>query len=393
MMRYSTGHIIAVALRILAIVLLLAAVPQVTQRYFASAKNLDAAETTAPAGNTTNGDISSHPLYAAYKFEKSPNVVNIGVQPLYMPTNIIVEAMKRDAVLGREMEKIGVKLKFYDFLKGADVNFFLQRGDLHGGFAGDMPTLVAASKMKIKIPALAEMGFTSIVSKKLYSIKELRGRRIGYAFGSNAHYGLLNALTAAGIAPNDVSLVAMEISDMPDALAAGRIDAFSAWEPTVKETLKSQPKTRVIHRSISSGYLYFTQDFCTQRTDALRAVLAAEIRAVRWLQRDRENLLRAAGWAADAASVVSRQKNALTRKQTAWLAANDLLGMDSEPRIPMRELSEGGQLHTEFQFLKSIRLVEQSTQWSAVLESFDTAVMDEILANPSKYRVRDYDYH
>ena len=403
-MRYSAGHIIAVALRALAIVLLLAAVPQVANRHFMSANNLDAAATASAAG-----DLTTHPLYSTYKFEKSPNVVNIGVQPLWLPVNIIVAAMKRDAVLGREMEKIGVKLRFYDFLKGTDLNFFLQRGDLHGGFSGDVPALTAASKMKIKIPALAQMGFTSIVSKQHYTINYLRGRRIGYAYGSNAHYALLNALAAEGMELKDVRLVPMEITDMQGALAADKIDAFSAWEPVVEKTLKAQPNARAIHRSLSSGYLYFTQDFCAGHPDALRAILAAEIRAVYWLQSDGNNLLRAAGWADDAEKSFSSGRQTpsdaggrtpsdaggqapLSQKRTAALAANDFLGMDSEPRIPMRELSEGCLIYNEFRFLKEIRMIPQSAQWPSVRRSFDTAVMNEIIANPFKYRVSEYDY-
>jgi hypothetical protein len=82
----------------------------------------------------------------------------------------------------------------------------------------------------------------------------------------------------------------------------------------------------------------------------------------------------------------------LSQKRTAALAANDFLGMDSEPRIPMRELSEGGLIYNEFRFLKEIRMIPQSAQWPSVRGSFDTAVMNEIIANPFKYRVSEYDY-
>jgi NitT/TauT family transport system substrate-binding protein len=403
-MRYIARHNLAAA----AAVLIVLAAPAAAHRFFAPDETLYAAMTVSPTV-----DMAAHPLYSAYKFERRPGVVNIGVQPFYLPVNIIVEAMKHDAVLKREMEKAGIEIRFYNFLKGADLNFFLLRGDLQSGFAGDMPALVAASRMKIKIPALAQMGFTSIVSQKHRTIKDLRGGNIGCALGSNAHYALLTALAVEGMSAGDVRLVPMEINDMPAALASGRIDAFAAWEPTVEETLDTRPRARTIHRTLSSGYLYFAGDFYSAHPDAVRAILAAEIRAVHWLQRDEGNLMRAVGWAAVTEKSFSGRASdaggrtpteggrtpteggrapALTRKQTAALAAKDILGMDSEPRVPMREISAGGLLYNEFEFLKEIGEVPQSARWRPVAESFDSRVMDEILANPSKYRVNEYDY-
>ena len=51
-------------------------------------------------------------------------------------------------------------------------------------------------------------------------IKDLRGKLIGYPFGSNAHYALLQTLSAAGLRETDVHLVRLnvnnyQVQDMP----------------------------------------------------------------------------------------------------------------------------------------------------------------------------------
>jgi len=84
------------------------------------------------------------------------------------------------------------------------VNFFLGRGDIDAGIGGDMPTLTAATNLDIVIPVMIQRGFISIVSNRQMLVEQLKGKRIGYAFGSNAHYALLKTLATAGLNENDV---------------------------------------------------------------------------------------------------------------------------------------------------------------------------------------------
>lgn len=78
----------------------------------------------------TTPDLCNHPVYSNYKFNNSDDIVNLGVQPIYSPTGLISEAMKRDAVLHKELSRSGINARFYPFLKGDDVNYFLRRDDI-----------------------------------------------------------------------------------------------------------------------------------------------------------------------------------------------------------------------------------------------------------------------
>lgn len=269
-------------------------------------------------------DLLKHPVYSEYRFDNSTKTVNMGTQPLYMPTGLITEALKRDRILKRVLDDLGVKLQSFAFLKGDDVNFFLQRGDLDLGIGGDMPALSAAASFGVVIPTIIQQGFTSIVARKHMLIKDLKGQRIGYAYGSNAHYALLDILHSNRMTPEQVELVPMNVTDMPEALHAHQITAFSAWEPTPRLAQKRDPSLVTICRKITTGYLYINQDFMHDRPEVSRFMVAAQIRAIRWMLASKQNLLAACQWTLHATEGLTGNELGLTVQDIANLAQEDI---------------------------------------------------------------------
>ncbi len=343
-----------------------------------------------PTVNTP--DLSDHPIYSKYKFNNTENVINLGVQPNYSPTGFITEVMKRDTVLRKDLSALGVEVCYYSFLKGGDVNYFLRKGDIDVGIGGDMPAVTAAATMDVIVPALIQQGFTSIVANRFMLIKELRGKKIGYALGSNAHYALLKALSTARLTEEQVRLVPMEANEMPEALHSGEIAAFSAWEPTPAITLIKYPESLVIHRYLSSGYIYFTKTFSDKYPEIVLQIIAAEVRALRWMQRNRKNLLRASEWVLQAAESLTNQKSKLTIEQNAALAKKDILGIASAPIIPQSDLRQNGPLHTEFEFLKTLDKIPASASWEKVQKSFDFQIMIDVIKHSKKHKLNEFNY-
>ena len=337
-------------------------------------------------------DLSHHPVYSKYKFNNSENVINLGVQPLYSPTGFITETIKRDKNLHHALSGLGMTIRFYAFLKGDDVNYFLRKGDIDVGIGGDMPAITAAATMDIVIPALIQQGFTSVIANRSMLIRELRGNKIGYAFGSNAHYALLKALSSDRLSEGQVSLIPMEVNEMPGALHSGKITAFSAWEPTPAITLLKYPENVVIHRYLSSGYIYFTKTYSDKYPDVVRQIIAAEIRALRWMQSSRKNLMRASEWALQASESLTNQKIELSVEQNASLAENDLLGLASEPIIPQNDLRQNGPLHMEFEFLKTLGNIPASTNWENIHNSFDLQIIIDVLTHSKEYKLNKFNY-
>ncbi len=346
----------------------------------------------SPETYTRDTNLTNHPLYSTYDFDNTEKVINIGAQPLYMPTGLISETMKRDVILKNALKERGVEIRFYPFLKGHDVNTFLLSGDLDAGIGGDMPAISIAAKMDIVIASRVQFGFVSIVANQQMTIDKLKGKRIGFAYGSNAHYALLNTLSSAGLDESQVDLLSMEVSDMLSALIKDKIDAFSAWEPTPEIAIKQGLNNTIIHRSLSSGYLYFDKNFYDNYPEISNLVLAAEIRALKWMKRDRQNLLRASRWAIDAFNKLSGRKIGLTTEEFADLALRDIVGSHFPPVISKNEISERGRIFHEFEFLKKLGMIQASSKWERVRDSFDRDILKKILSQPEALRLEEFLY-
>ncbi|MDM8535518.1 ABC transporter substrate-binding protein [Desulfobacterales bacterium HSG17] len=338
-------------------------------------------------------NISDNPVYNKYEFNESDKVIYLGTQPLYLPSGVITETMKRDKLFTDELSSLAMKIHYYPFFKGNDVNIFIQRGKLDAGVGGDMPALRLASIFKIIIPAMIQYGPVSIVTREPLLIKNLRRRRIGYAFGSNAHFALLDILSSANLTTADLDLIPLEVTQMPEALHNKEIDAFCAWEPT-PETAFQKYSYFADHKKMSSGFLYFTKHFADKNPEAVYLIIASQIRAIRWLKLDRTNLLYACKWAMDAGANLSGEKTILTIKQYADLAQKDILGRHSVSsyHIPEDSLADSGNLYKEFIFLKQISRISSDSKWNLVYDSFDTDMLTEIIQNPGKYRLNEFDY-
>ncbi len=338
----------------------------------------------------TGSDIENHPIYREYTFSPAKHVIDIGVQPLWIPTSILTEVMKRDAVLCERLRALGVELVFHSFLKGDDVNYFLEKGDLDAGVGGDMPTLRAVADGAVAV-SLFQVGPVSIISRDVQEVVQLKSMRIGYAHGSNAHFYLLNTLEKHGMGAGDVRLTPMEVTDMPEALAAGRIDAFSAWEPTPAITLYRYPEFKKTHQGRSHGFLYVSPAMYTEHPEIVRHLLASEVRALRWIRKSKKNILTAAGWARASAAAMTGEAIPLSREEIAALALEDLPGfrIKKYPGITARLLADDSPLVREFTFLQKFGYIENGVDWREVRERFDRQQMEHILNDWAPYGVHE----
>lgn len=337
-------------------------------------------------------DLSDHPVYRDYHFGKADHVIDFGTQPVWLPTCMISETMRRDVLLKKALAEQGLEIQFHSFLKGADVNYFLARGDLEVGIGGDMPALSAAANSGVHIVALTQQGFCSIVAREDMLMEELRGKRIAYAFGSNAHYALLQSLASAGLRERDVRLIPLDVTEMPDALADGTINAFSAWEPTPTIALAKHEDLVVIHRSLSSGYLYLSRSFADRYPEAVRQIVASELRALNWLRRRQENMRRAGNWSLAAGKELSGQAPMLSARDYVSLARNDLLGISSVAAIPLSDTVPDGRLCREFEFLKGLKKVPAAIAWEQVRSCFDRTAVKQVLSAPQQYPLETSEY-
>jgi ABC-type nitrate/sulfonate/bicarbonate transport system substrate-binding protein len=344
--------------------------------------------TPAPAA----GDLTKHPVYSKYDFGKTPDVIDLATQPLATPEGPLGEVMARDLVLQERLRKLGVRIRVHPFLKGGDINFFMDRGQVDVAIVGDMPTLMMASKSSIRVAALAKMGYGSVVLREGTLVEDLRRKRIGYAPGTTGHFVLLGALSQAKLAETDVSLLPMDVDSMPGALSRGEIDGFSSWEPAPTVAIASDPRVRTVFRMANSSYLYFSNRFFGENPEAAKEIVAAVIRAVHWMRADHRNLLNASEWTVAAGEALAGRKYGCTAEQIVILAGKNLVDVAGAPILPQSHLRQDGPLHKEFLFLQSQGKIPASVAWETVVSCFDPELAKAVLSSPVRYRVDEFRY-
>jgi NitT/TauT family transport system substrate-binding protein len=102
------------------------------------------------------------------------------------------------------------------------------------------------------ILTVAEYAYHIVASKAagIRTAADLRGRRIATAPDTSAHFYLVKTLQRAGLAEEDVTVLAMPPSDMPEALARGTVDAVSIWEPAAQRSVQALGDDAVILQEV-----------------------------------------------------------------------------------------------------------------------------------------------
>lgn len=334
-------------------------------------------------------NLTLHTLYKNYHFDQSENVINIGIQPLWTP-GVITEVMKRDQLLKQALLHRGMTVRFHPFFKGADVNYFLQRGDLDAGVGGDMPAISLCAKEKIVISSLIEQGFSTMLSKSIVMTSDLKDKSIAYAFGSIGHRMLLTLLDANELKTSDVRMIALDVNKMSEALKNDKIDAFVAWEPISTLTLLENPKYLTVARAVTTGYLYFSHAFANKHSQAVNDIVASQLRAMEWLRLDKANLQQASRWVLDEMKEMTGESSKLSETALSFITQEGLIGTASMGKIVDRSLKIDGRLFQQFKFLQSVGEVEGSVSWQNISECFDQSYINKVLLSKSFYQLNSF---
>lgn len=331
--------------------------------------------------------------YAArYPYDTDGMAVDVGAQPLGYPSGMFTSALARDRILAGALAKAGIDLRVHPYFKGLDILPYLDGKHLEAALLGDMPTILAATADHIAIIALVKQTFSSVVTTNAGQVSDLKGKRIGYAPGSSAHHTLLRALRAANLSEHDVTLVPVGVEAMPEALAAGRIDAFAAWEPAPTLALQQNGGARVIYRGLSTDYFVMSRTFLEQQPAAARQLAAAFIRAFNWMGSSHEALIRTCDWAIADGTAFTGKRQKMSAEEAAIIVKREILDIASAPVIPKKAVDGRDLLESEFAFLKELGKIPASEPWTRIEQSFARDLLIEVLTHPGQYRLSQYDY-
>lgn len=94
--------------------------------------------------------------------------------------------------------------------------------------------LRSAASPDLRIVLTVAEYYYRIVARKsagISRVSDLKGRKVGTALNTSAHYFLAKMARTAGLAETDVTAVSIPLPDMPAALKRGDVDGIAIWEP------------------------------------------------------------------------------------------------------------------------------------------------------------------
>ncbi len=140
--------------------------------------------------------------------------------------------------------------------------------------ANGLPIRVIASNIRYE-------PFDLVAGPKIASLDDLRGKKIAYAQGTNAHFYLDSLVKSKGMAWSDITAVNMQVGDFVPSVASGAVDGFVWSEPLISAATKQNP---AIKRLRSPG-LYYAYGCMVTTQAELEKSNGALVNAVRSLMR------------------------------------------------------------------------------------------------------------
>lgn len=316
--------------------------------------------------------------------------IDLGTQPLGYPSGVITAVMQRDKILRKALDENKQALKSHPFRRGADMVKLLADQRLEAGLLGDMPTILAAVTSKVWIVGLVKQTFTAIVARELTQVSDLTGKRVAYAPGSSAHHSLLQGLASAGISEHQVTLVALEIDQMPDALEAGKIDAFAGWEPASTIALAKNKRNHILFRGLSSDYFVINQEFARRSPQAALKLVAGFVRAIQWMRHSQSNLNTATVWAMADTVAFSGKPAAVSVAQIAAITRREILDIPSAPTILSNPSAPP--LRNEFLFLSKLGKLPADASAQQLESALSYGGLAQVMSDVEKFQIDRFDY-
>jgi aliphatic sulfonates family ABC transporter substrate-binding protein len=163
---------------------------------------------------------------------------SIKIRFAWQPYNAVLFYTARDLKL---FEKAGLEAELVKFTAGPPQFAAYRSESIDAGLFGTAGFVVGLSQgldlknFYIQIVSAHADGLVVRPDSGIASLKDLKGKKIAYLRGTSAHLGLVTALGKAGLAPSEVQMVTMDITNMVPAFSAKDIDGAYAWEPWISK--------------------------------------------------------------------------------------------------------------------------------------------------------------
>ncbi|MBC8141625.1 MAG: aliphatic sulfonate ABC transporter substrate-binding protein [Armatimonadetes bacterium] len=252
---------------------------------------LTGCDTNGDAGNGTSANAREGEPGAAGGKSAAPIVTDFRIGHQKADT---LNLLKLRGTLDKRLAERGVKVQWLAFPAGPPLLEALGVNSLDFGSTGESPAIFAQAAgtpfvYVANIPNTNNNGDGQalIVPKDspIQTLADVKGKKIAVARASGAHNFLVQVLQKVGIAYTDIEPVFLAPPDARAAFDAGKVDAWSIWDPylTVAQTATGARVVINAKGIVSPGPFYLAATtFAKQHGDILKIVLEEIETTSRW---------------------------------------------------------------------------------------------------------------
>ncbi|HWH26138.1 MAG TPA: aliphatic sulfonate ABC transporter substrate-binding protein [Pseudolysinimonas sp.] len=184
-----------------------------------------------------------------------------------------------------------VKVTWVESTSSSQANRALRSGSLDvGSTAGSAALLARSTGSKIKaIDIFSQPNWAAIVVPKdsaIKTAKDLVGKNVAVARGTDPYFFLLQTLAKAGIGLNQVTIQDLPHAEGRAALESGKVDAWSGLDPLISTSVETAGSKIVYDNPdfCSYGFLNATESFLSASPDLAQLVVNAYEKARAWAE-------------------------------------------------------------------------------------------------------------
>jgi NitT/TauT family transport system substrate-binding protein len=191
--------------------------------------------------------------------------------------------------------KIGVNLQWFDSY--VDSITALNTGNLDANSQTLIDTISSIATGKDLVIVLTNDNSTGndkiIVSDKIKSVKDLKGKKVAAEQGTVDHFLLVLALRGVGMTMKDIKFVPLETSKAAEAFAVGKVDAAAVYAPFTTTALKRSGSRELFtsrdFRGAISDHLVFTRKFVTEHPEKVQATVDSWFATLNYIDSNKNN--------------------------------------------------------------------------------------------------------
>ncbi|MBF0556081.1 MAG: hypothetical protein HQK96_16270, partial [Nitrospirae bacterium] len=134
------------------------------------------------------------------------------------------------------------------------------------------------------------------------------------------------------------------------------------------------------------------KDYYVKHPQATCEVLAAEIRAIKWINSNSTNLFLAATWTiVNLRSIVGDNPD-ITTELIVDITDKNMMWQSQLPVISEKSLKREGQIALMLEFLKKQGKIDSTVTTEKIIGSFDRKLIYDVLDMPDKYSLNEFQY-